>query len=145
MRLLLLSVLILSLSACQILYRLPTRQGNILDQRDIDKLQVGMTREQVKFVMGTPIATTPFRDDRWDYFGYYKSPRGDETQRTVSLYFEDGKLAHMEGIKQAKADTDLSSPDMKAVESEVKKDRAERRGSAPGPNRDESPIPSGTP
>lgn len=76
MRLLLLAVLALSLSACQILYRLPTRQGNVIDQRDLNKLQIGMTREQVKFVMGTPVAANPFRDERWDYFGYYKSPRG---------------------------------------------------------------------
>ncbi len=121
MRILLLGLLALSLSACSLLYRLPTRQGNVIDQRDLAKLQVGMTREQVKYVMGTPVAGNPFRDDRWDYFGYYKSPRGDVTTRTVSLYFDTANhLVKMEGVDQVASNKtdELAKPDLNFVESE---------------------------
>ncbi len=146
MRLLLLSVLALSLSACQILYRLPTRQGNVIDPRDLAKLQVGMTREQVKFVMGTPVAANPFSDDRWDYFAYYKSPRGGQSQRTVSLYFdEQNKLARMDGVDQA-AGNDMGTPDLKAIETEARRDAAEKqRTRGTGSGDAGPPTPSGTP
>ena len=102
MRVLLLSLLLVSLSGCQIIYKLPTRQGNVLDQKDLDKLKPGMTRDQVKFVMGTPLAATPFRADRWDYVGYYKSPRGEITQRTVTAFFDADMLARVEGAEPLK-------------------------------------------
>ena len=99
MRVLLLSLLLVGLSGCQIIYKLPTRQGNVLEQKDLDKLKPGMTRDQVKFVMGTPLAATPFRADRWDYVGYYKSPRGEITQRTVTAFFDGDVLTRTEGTE----------------------------------------------
>ena len=150
MRILLLGLLALSLSACSLLYRLPTRQGNVIDQRDLAKLQVGMTREQVKYVMGTPVVGNPFRDDRWDYFGYYKSPRGDVTTRTVSLYFDTANhLVKMEGVDQVASNKtdELAKPDLNFVESEKKRDRIEAiRANDPPPIGDsQRPIPGGTP
>lgn len=87
----------LSLSACSLVFKLPTRQGNIMEQKQLDQLKVGMTRQQVTYLLGTPIASSPFRSDRWDYLGYYKSPRGVENNRIVTLYFENDLLARMEG------------------------------------------------
>lgn len=119
MRLAVLAVLTLALCACELVYKLPTRQGNVIEQKDLDALQLGMSREQVQFLLGTPIAASAFRDDRWDYFGYYKNPRGKVFSRTVSLYFEDDKLARMEGQQPlAAADT---KPDLEAIEQEEKK------------------------
>jgi outer membrane protein assembly factor BamE len=129
MRVLLLSLLLVGLSGCQIIYKLPTRQGNVIEQRDLNKLKPGMTREQVKFVMGTPLAATPFRDDRWDYVGYYKSPRGDVTQRTVSVYFEGNQLARLEGAED-QGNNVLSRPDADAVIKADKIDRANAERSA---------------
>ncbi len=88
----------LSLSACSLVFKLPTRQGNVIEQKQLDQLKVGMTREQVTYLMGTPIAASPFRSDRWDYLGYYKSPRGVENNRMVTLFFEKDTLARMEGV-----------------------------------------------
>ena len=90
MRSILISLLVLGLSGCSIIYKLPTRQGNVIEQKQLDQLQVGMTREQVKFLMGTPIASDPFRGERWDYFGYYKSPRGQVSTRTVTGRLKSG-------------------------------------------------------
>jgi outer membrane protein assembly factor BamE (lipoprotein component of BamABCDE complex) len=130
MRVLLLSFLLVGLSGCQIIYKLPTRQGNVIEQRDLDKLKPGMTREQVKFVMGTPLAATPFRDNRWDYLGYYKSPRGEVTQRTVSVYFEGNQLARLEGAEDQRDANALSRPDADAVIKADKIDRANAERSA---------------
>ena len=101
MRLILLPVLAFGLAGCSIVYKLPTRQGNVIEQKQFDLLKVGQTREQVKFLLGTPIASSPFRSDRWDYFGYYKDPRGKVSSRTISLFFESEKLSRMEGVEIA--------------------------------------------
>ena len=120
---LLLLLLVLPLAACELVYKLPTRQGNAIEQKDLDKLQVGMSREQVRFIMGTPVATTSFRSDRWDYYGYYKPPRGQPYSRTVSLYFEGDRLARMEGEKPVKGQV---NPDVEIIEKEQQKAAAEK-------------------
>lgn len=130
MRVLLIPLLAVALSGCGIIYKLPTRQGNVLEQKDLDKLKPGMTREQVKFVMGTPLAATPFRADRWDYVGYYKSPRGEVTQRTVTVFFEGDTLARLEGAEAKAGDKALSSPDADAIIKADERDRNAARRSA---------------
>lgn len=118
----------LSLSACgSLVYKLPTRQGNVIEQKQLDQLKTGMTREQVKYLLGTPVAASPFQSQRWDYVGYYRSPRGEITRRVVSLYFEGDSLARMEGIQSEGATAALESPDVGTVIREEKK--AEREDS----------------
>lgn len=129
MRLLLLPLLILGLSACQLVYKLPTRQGNVIDQSDLDKLKPGMTREQVRFVMGTPLAGTPFRSDRWDYYGFYESPRGDESQRHVTMHFEGDLLARMDGVEPPPGEDGEAKPDVGSIiEADEQDRRAAQRG-----------------
>lgn len=111
--------LLLPLAACEIVYKLPTRQGNVIDQEDLDKLQLGMSREQVQFIMGSPIATTSFRSDRWDYYGYYKPPRGEPYSRNVSLYFDGDKLVRMEGEKPESGRS--VNPDTEVLKTEQQK------------------------
>ncbi len=130
-----------ALTGCQIVYKLPTRQGNVIEQKQLDQLAVGMTREQVLYLMGTPLAASPFRDDRWDYVGYYKSPRGKESKRVVTLYFDDaGALARMEGIDRAAADTALEDPDLKTVLREEERAAAEDERESNAPDRDTGVI-----
>jgi outer membrane protein assembly factor BamE len=125
MRVILLVLTALALSACQIVYKLPTRQGNVIEQKQLDQLQVGMSREQVRFLMGTPVAASPFEDRRWDYVGYYKSPRGKVSSRVVSVWFDGDKVARMEGVKAPDGDKALENPDVKTVLREDKKAQAE--------------------
>ena len=135
------SILILSaaiaLSACAtvnnttkkvvdlVVYKLPTRQGNVIDQKQLDQLQVGMTRDQVKFLMGTAVATGPFSDDRWDYIGYYKSPHGEVSERTVTLYFAGDKLSKMDGIQYSDEGIGMQPPNAKTVIDQQKKEKME--------------------
>jgi outer membrane protein assembly factor BamE len=134
MRSILILTVVLGLSACstvnntvnRVVYKLPTRQGNVIDQKQLDQLKVGMTRDQVKFVMGTAVATGPFADERWDYIGYYKSPRGEVSERTVTLYFADSKLSKMDGIEEVGAgDQGMTPPSAKSVIDQQKKEKME--------------------
>lgn len=111
MRFLLLALLAASVCGCNIIYKLPTRQGNVIEQKELDKLMVGMSRDQVRFVLGTPMASNGLQSDRWDYLGYYKSPRGKTFNRVVNLYFEGDSLARIVGAEapaKSKVDAGLN-------------------------------------
>ncbi|HEX4896410.1 MAG TPA: outer membrane protein assembly factor BamE [Solimonas sp.] len=127
MRALILIALTLGLSACQLIYKLPTRQGNVIEQKQLDQLKLDMSREQVRYLLGTPIASSAFRDERWDYVGYYKSPRGKVASRVVSLYFTGDKLSRMDGVKEGEEhaigkQSTLENPDVKTVLREGRRD-----------------------
>jgi outer membrane protein assembly factor BamE len=125
------------LAGCQIIYKLPTRQGNVIEQKQLDQLTPGLTREQVLYLMGTPLAASPFRDDRWDYVGYYKSPRGRESKRVVTLWFdEDGTVARMQGVENPGGTAALEDPDLKTVLREEKRAAAEDEREASGDDRE---------
>lgn len=84
---LLISLLLCGLTAC--VYRVDVQQGNLLDQTDIDAVQVGMTRSQVRFLLGTPVAGTGFHKDRWDYMYYLKPGKGTKAlQHWVIIWFD---------------------------------------------------------
>lgn len=140
MRLALVSVVIAALPACSIVYKLPTRQGNVIEQSQINKLQVGMTKKQVEYVMGTPIASSPFDANRWDYLAYYKSPRGDVSHRTVSLFFgADEKLARMQGVDSAgNENLTLQAPNKDALDKE--RQEAEQAPQSRGPSAEHPAI-----
>ena len=48
-------------------YRVPVTQGNLYDEEDLNKLEIGQTKEQVKFILGTPMIKDAFNSSRWDY------------------------------------------------------------------------------
>ena len=85
----------LSLSSCEFFqpYKVPILQGNIYTAEDLEKLQQGMTKDQVKFVLGTPLINDPFHAKRWDY---YNSVRVGENlvseEKLIILFNEDNKL-----------------------------------------------------
>jgi len=71
-------------------YRASISQGNLIKQEDLDQAEVGMTKNQVRFLLGTPMIDDPFERDRWDYIYYLvigRDPAGQK--RWVSIYFED--------------------------------------------------------
>lgn len=120
-RLALVTLLGFALTGCGIVYRLPTRQGNVIEQSELNKLQIGMTKKQVSYILGTPIASSPFESSRWDYLGYYKSPRGNVSSRTVSLFFDNaGTLDRMIGVKEAGQTVAPTAPDKAALAKEQK-------------------------
>lgn len=79
---------LLSTSGC--VYRAAISQGNLVDQKDLDQVELGMTRNQVRFLLGTPMVDDPFHRNRWDYVYYLKVGRQDATfKRWISIVFED--------------------------------------------------------
>lgn len=96
----LLLVLALSLSACSSwVYRIDIPQGNYLEQKDIEKLQVGMTKEQVKFILGSPVVVDSFENDSWHYVYQFKSGRSDKfnARKDFIIIFEDNLLVSASG------------------------------------------------
>lgn len=90
----------LTLSACSSwVFRYDVPQGNYLEQKSIDKLQVGMTKEQVKFILGSPVVVDPFNNDQWNYVYTLKSGRDSKfnQQKKFILTFVDDKLTAAEG------------------------------------------------
>ncbi len=81
-------------SAC--VYRASISQGNLVKQEDLDQVEIGMTRNQVRFLLGTPMIDDPFHKDRWDYIYYLKVGRNDAGfKRWVSVLFEDGAVSEI--------------------------------------------------
>lgn len=82
-------------SAC--VYRINIQQGNYLDQAAVNQVQEGMTRSQVRYLLGTPLAADPFEKDRWDYIYYLKKGRsGHIDSRRVTVYFDGEKVAKLD-------------------------------------------------
>jgi outer membrane protein assembly factor BamE len=70
-------------------YQASLSQGNLLKQADLDQVKVGMTRNQVRFLLGTPMIDDPFHEERWDYIYYLRVGRDKATfKRWVSIYFD---------------------------------------------------------
>ena len=82
-RILLAALCLVALQACSP-YRINIQQGNYLDEETIGQVEPGMTRAQVKFLLGTPLVADAFNEDRWDYIFHY---RHGKTQKVVSSNF----------------------------------------------------------
>ena len=73
-------------------YRPDVHQGNIITQEMVDQLRQGMSREQVRCMLGTPLLTSDFHKDRWDYPYYLNPLKGPVQSRRLTIYFEDNKV-----------------------------------------------------
>lgn len=78
-------------------YRIDVRQGNLVTQEMVAQLKRGMTRDQVRFVLGTPLVTDIFHADRWDYVYRFQPGRGEAQQRALTVYFKDDLLDRVSG------------------------------------------------
>jgi outer membrane protein assembly factor BamE len=77
-------------------YRSSISQGNLIEQEDLDQLEVGMTRNQVRFLLGTPMVDDPFHASRWDYVYFLKVGRKDATfKRWVSVVFDGNTVSEI--------------------------------------------------
>ncbi len=77
-------------------YQATLSQGNLLKQEDLDQVEVGMTRSQVRFLLGTPMIDDPFHEERWDYVYFLRIGRKKASfKRWVSIYFDDEKVSEI--------------------------------------------------
>lgn len=96
------AVAVALLAGCQYfkfpgVYKINIQQGNIITQDMIDDLAPGMTKRQVRYVMGNPLIQDTFNPDRWDYFYSLKRPDGSEQKEKVSIFFKEDKLVSFSG------------------------------------------------
>ena len=88
---------IVTLSAC--IYRMDVPQGNQIDAAELNRLEIGMTRNQVKFLLGTPAVRDPYRPDEWHYLYYLTTGhQTDYEVRRMTLGFSGDQLTRIEGL-----------------------------------------------
>lgn len=78
-------------------YKIDIQQGNVLEQRQVNQLRPGMSRNQVRITLGTPLLVDTFHQERWDYLYSFQPGKGEPERRRLSLYFKDDRLARIEG------------------------------------------------
>ncbi|MEJ2531629.1 MAG: outer membrane protein assembly factor BamE [Halioglobus sp.] len=102
MRLLLVFLAIACLSACGFVgfpgvYRIDVEQGNILTQETVDQLKPGMSRRQVRFILGTPLIEDTFNQNRWDYTYAKRNGLDILSESRLSVIFEGDSLVEVIG------------------------------------------------
>ena len=78
-------------------YKIEIQQGNFISQEMMSQLKEGMSKEQVRSIMGTPLLIDVFHAERWDYLYTRETADGRREQRGLVLFFQDGKLARFDG------------------------------------------------
>jgi outer membrane protein assembly factor BamE len=115
-------------------YKMSIQQGNYLVTDSVSQLKEGMTRSQVRFLLGTPMVPDAFDDSRWDYFYYYYNARkqSDPLKRRLTVYFADERVQRVEN-QGVPTKTDLAQLEQdlqRAIEAN-KKNRKQQKGSNP--------------
>ena len=101
-------------------HRIDVQQGNALDPESVARLKPGLSRSQVRFLLGTPLVVDPFHNDRWDYvYVFYEAGKLVE-QKRITLFFDGETLARIEGdmpatVPAAQASDSLPSADGKSM------------------------------
>ena len=122
LNLILCSVLALGVSACSIVpdnyvpslvkpYKFDIQQGNFVTQQDVAKLQVGMSKDQVRFILGTPLLNDAFHANRWDYVYRLLRADGQAVQSRYTVIFANERLVRYSGDNLPANPTDLLGPD----------------------------------
>lgn len=105
-------------------YKMKIQQGNYLVTESVSQLKEGMTRSQVRFLLGTPMVPVAFDDSRWDYYYFFSSKKThkEPLKRRLTVYFEDEKVARIEnqGVP--------TQADLEQIEADLRKAIAETRG-----------------
>lgn len=102
-------VLMIATSGCGILYKQPIYQGTLVDPAAVEQLQVGMSKQQVQALLGSPSIDDPFHAQRWDYTATRRTDRRGNTEvKNLVLQFENDALVKWEGDQFAKEDEALA-------------------------------------
>lgn len=96
-------------------YKIDVQQGNVLTQEMVAQLKPGQTRDQVRFLLGTPMVTDIFHQQRWDYlYRYQNGQTGKVESRKFTVFFDvDGRLERVSGDVDTATVDDLTVPQMK--------------------------------
>ena len=114
-----------ALAAC--VYRPTIQQGNLLLTSDIDQVKPGMTRSQVRYILGTPMVSDPFEPNRWDYVYTLQQGRSSHIDRShFIVYFDGDKVSRVEN-RDAPVETETQKVIRKQREAAAAAEAASRR------------------
>jgi outer membrane protein assembly factor BamE len=91
-------------------YKINVEQGNIIDQKKVDKLKIGMSRRQVRFILGTPMIEDSFNHDRWDYLHTIRNGKTSLVDERLTVFFEGDKLSRIDGDFQPTVEEEPPEP-----------------------------------
>lgn len=137
MRTLLITLAICCLSACSFVgfpgvYKINVEQGNIVTQEMADQLKPGMSRRQVRFILGTPLVEDTFNQDRWDYPYVKRNGINVLSESSLTVLFDGDTLLSVTGDYLPPAWSDATAPDTTTEAAEPGPEAAE-----PAPAEDE--------
>ncbi|MFP4611612.1 MAG: outer membrane protein assembly factor BamE [Thiohalophilus sp.] len=89
------ALLLAGAGGCSI-YKIDIQQGNTLEAEQVEKLNTGMTREQVAYLLGTPLIQDPFHANRWDYVYSFKPGGSKPKSQHLTLHFDNGTLTKID-------------------------------------------------
>lgn len=114
-----------ALLASGCVYRMSIQQGNYLVTDSVSQLKEGMTRSQVRFLLGTPMVPDAFNDDRWDYYYFFNSRHHKQPlKRRLTVFFVDEKVARYENLGvPTQADIENTERDLKRAMAATKEQR----------------------
>ncbi|WP_353108583.1 outer membrane protein assembly factor BamE [Salinisphaera dokdonensis] len=127
------SLLMLTACSLPVFFRVPVVQGNVVTAKNVNQLEIGMTKRQVEYVMGTSLIDSSFEKDRWDYVFYYRDPRAHVRKSELNLYFVNDELAEIDGDDEYTAQIMDGEPGMDD-------DQPLPSSVSPGPDNDEPGI-----
>ncbi|MQR02167.1 outer membrane protein assembly factor BamE [Glaciimonas soli] len=110
-------------------YRINIQQGNFISKEMISQITEGMTTDQVTFALGTPLLTDMFHANRWDYVFRMQKGNGEVTSSRVTIFFQDGKVAKIEGGENLPTESEYLariSGDLKGAQREDEPEKKKR-------------------
>lgn len=126
-------------------HKIYVQQGHIITQEMIDQLEPGMTKRQVRYVLGTPLLADGFNEDRWDY--HYSLRRGEETlrERHMTVYFDGDQMTRFSGdaVQSDLSDKTDEDEDTPLVPSNIEGDPLPTPGET-NQGEDDIPLPTNT-
>lgn len=120
MRTLLAAVAVACLSACSFVgfpgvYRIDIEQGNIVTEEMAEQLKPGMSRRQVRFILGTPLVEDTFNENRWDYIYVKRNGLDVLSESQLTVVFEGDTLAEIKGdYRPSDSSAEVSPPDVES-------------------------------
>jgi len=78
-------------------YKMPVQQGNLVTEEMIDAVQPGMNKRQVRYLLGTPLLTDMFHEDRWDYLYTIRRGHAPMEVKRLTIWFQDDALVRIDG------------------------------------------------
>ncbi len=86
------------LSGCIRPYSIDVQQGNVVTSEQLERLKIGMTKREVRYLLGSPLVVDPFHNDRWEYYYSFRAGRSKQAEhRRVTIVFDSDAFREVQG------------------------------------------------